>query len=74
MGAEESVIFWIVKGEDESGKQIRRSDYAFGEIPIEDIMYLARALMYDHGIVKGRVYVFKKIAEEDIDLTGELKK
>jgi len=74
MGVEESVTFWIVKGERKDGKVIRRSDYVKFDMRVEAVMDLAEMLMKVNDIVKAKVYVFKKVAEKNIDLTEVDKK
>jgi len=74
MGVEESEVFWIVKGKRIDGKEIRRSDYTWRDIPIDVAIDYAFLLMRDNGIVKAKVYVFKKVAEREIDLTEADKK
>ena len=74
MGVEEGKTFWIVKGERIDGREIRRSDYIRHDIPIGEVFSMAEALMRHNGIVKGKVYVFKKVAETEIDLGAKKNK
>jgi len=68
MGMEEAEVFWIVKGKRDDGKEIRRSDYTWHDASPDEAFYLAKALMVENRITKAKVYVFKKIAETEIDL------
>ena len=74
MGVEESVTFWIVKGERKDGKVTRRSDYVKFDMRVEAVMDLAEMLMKVNDMVKAKVYVFKKVAEKEINLTDAYKK
>lgn len=73
MGVEEAGIFWIVKGERIDGRKIRRSDYVTHDISENVAIYFAEELMRHNGIVRAKVYVFKKVAEKEIDLRADKK-
>ena len=71
MGVEEAEIFWVVVGERVGGRKIKRSDYVTHDIPLGGVFSMAEELMRRNGILRARVYVFKKVAETEIDLKTE---
>lgn len=71
MRFEEAETFWVVKGVRIDGKEIERTDYVRHDIKPHQVRNYAEQLMRKCGIVKAKVYVFKKVEEMEIDLEAE---